>query len=273
MPISEARKRFSGVVLAILIAGLGAPAVALDPAAQVGEDITPAQAYERAAQAYRDGENDAALNALEFAARKGYAKAQWELARRYAEGDGVKRNDLKAFEYFRMLADEHAEDNPFLSGARIIADSFVELSEYYLSGIPDSEVVQDMSQALNLLRHAATYFGDPDAQYRLGKMYLEGQGVSRSEHLAARWLALAARKNHVEAQGELGRLLVTVGKSPSVRLQGLTFLELARRKADPIEQAWILEAHGEVFVGLGEDERQMVVTAADKWAKDKTAQR
>ncbi|HSM19493.1 MAG TPA: tetratricopeptide repeat protein, partial [Hyphomicrobiales bacterium] len=179
------------------MAGFAAPALALDPGAQIREDTSPSQAYEMALRAYRAGQKDTALNALEFAARKGHTKAQWELARRYAKGDGVKRDVVKAFKYFQILADQHAEDSPFLSTARIVADSFVELSGYYLSGIPEAGVVQDVSQAFNLLYHAATYFGDSDAQYKLGMMYLEGRGRDPSLTTAAKWLHLAAKKNNV----------------------------------------------------------------------------
>ena len=42
--------------------------------------------------------------------------------------------------------------------------------------------------------YAASYFGDPDAQYRLGRMYLDGNGALKEPKQAARWLSLAARK-------------------------------------------------------------------------------
>ncbi len=272
MQISEGRNRLAGAIVAVFLAS-GAPAFALDPVAGIGEDTPPAKAFEMAAQAYRAGNTDEALKALEFAAGKGYAKAQWELARRYADGDGVKRNALKAFEYFRILADQHAEDNPFLSTARIISGSFVKLSGYYLSGIPDTGVAQDVSQAFNLLRHAATYFGDPDAQYRLGKMYLEGKKGPPNIPIAVKWIKLAAQKNHTDAQAELGRLFFLKSDNPKDKRRGLTYLELARRKADPIEQAWIIESHDWIFASVDELQRQKAVAAADRWIKKNVKRR
>jgi len=218
-----------------------------------------------AIRAYRAGQKDDALNALEFAARKGYPRAQWELARRYASGDGVKRDALKAFKYFQILADQHAEDNPFVSTARIIADSFVELSGYYLSGIPEGGIVQDVSQAFNLLYHAATYFGDADAQYKLGMMYLEGKGRDPNLVTAAKWLNLAAKKNHVEAQGQLGRLLYIKRSGPKEELKGLMFLEVASRHAKGPNQAWIIQTHDQIFASLEGEERAMAEDAANRW--------
>ena len=42
----------------------------------------------------------------------------WKLGRMYAVGDGVERSDVKAFEYFSSIADDHADDNPSGPDAR-----------------------------------------------------------------------------------------------------------------------------------------------------------
>jgi exopolysaccharide production negative regulator len=265
MPIFDRKSLIAGAVFAVLVVGTGTPALTLDPETKFGDDTPPAQAYEIAVHAYQAGRTDEALSALEFAAGKGYAKAQWELARRYADGNGVKRDTLKAFRYFQILADQHAEDNPFVSTARIVADSFVELSHFYISGIPEAGVVKDLSQAFNLLYHAATYFGDAEAQYQLGLMYLKGEGRKPDPVTAAKWLNLAAKKNHVGAQGELGRLLYAERSEPREKLKGLIFLELARRRADPATQAWVIQTHDTIFATLDADQRQLIVAAADKW--------
>jgi hypothetical protein len=41
--------------------------------------------------------------------------AQWKLGRMYAAGDCVKKDDLRAFEYFRGIADAHISDKPVRS--------------------------------------------------------------------------------------------------------------------------------------------------------------
>jgi len=52
--------------------------------------------------------------------------------------------------------------------------------------------------------------GDPDAQYRLGRMYYFGDGVAENREEAARWHVKAAAQGHAEAQYVLG-LLYSVG--------------------------------------------------------------
>ena len=38
--------------------------------------------------------------------------AQWKLGRMYAEGDGVTRDDAKAYDYFSRIVDHFAEEEP-----------------------------------------------------------------------------------------------------------------------------------------------------------------
>jgi hypothetical protein len=64
--------------------------------------------------------------------------AQWKLGRMYANGDGVKRDDFRAFEYFRGIADAHAEEAPDTPQGRVVAGAFVALGNYYLEGIPET---------------------------------------------------------------------------------------------------------------------------------------
>ncbi len=48
------------------------------------------------------------------------------------------------------------------------------LGHYYLKGIPNSTVAPDAERARDMFAYAASYFGDADAQYELGRLYLEG---------------------------------------------------------------------------------------------------
>ena len=52
---------------------------------------------------------------------------------------------------------------------------------------------------------AAAACGIPEAQVRLGRMLLEGQGVGRDEAAALRWFLNAARAGHADAQNMAGR--------------------------------------------------------------------
>src|SRR5450432_1694569 len=76
---------------------------ALGPSATVPSALTSFQAFQSGARALRAGDTKAGLSALEYAAANGQPIAAWKLGRMYAEGDGVKQSDLRAFEYFRGI--------------------------------------------------------------------------------------------------------------------------------------------------------------------------
>src|SRR5215472_3096601 len=112
-----------------------------------------------------------ALMALQYAAEQGQPVAQWKLGRMYADGDGVPRDDLRAFSYFSQIANSHPDEAPGTPQARFVANSFVALGHYYLTGIPNSKITPDRARARDMFGYAATYFGDADAQYELGRLY------------------------------------------------------------------------------------------------------
>src|SRR5262249_51556866 len=91
---------------------------------------TPVEAFPYGAQALRAGEKEKAVTSLQYAAEQGHALAQWKLGRMYAEGDGVERSDLRAFQYFSRIADAYADDSPGTPHARFVANAFVALGHY-----------------------------------------------------------------------------------------------------------------------------------------------
>src|SRR3979490_185162 len=148
------------------------------------------------------------LTSLQYAAGGGHPVAQWKLGRMYADGVGVTQDDLRAFEYFSRIANAHAEDSPSAPQAAIVANAFVALGRYYLSGIPNSKIASDPERAREMFSYAASYFGNADAQYDLARLYLRSAGSSRDDfRYGARWLGLAAQKGQHPGQGMLGQLL------------------------------------------------------------------
>ena len=65
----------------------------------------------------------------------------------------------------------------------------------------------DVKQAFPLLTRAARA-GIAEAEYRVGRCYLEGAGVPPSRAEGARWLERAANQGYVEAQAQLATLAI-----------------------------------------------------------------
>jgi len=134
-------------------------AYAFDGTKTPADDPTPMEAFRLGTQAYKAGDLAGASRALEFAAGKGHALAQWKLARMYSEGDGVPHDDLKAFDYYQAIVDAHGEDSPDTPQARFVSNALVALGSYYLTGIPNTRIRPDERHATEMFQYAATYFG------------------------------------------------------------------------------------------------------------------
>ena len=224
---------FSG----LLAVGLVLPAKAqsaLDAAQELAAMLDGATATELSA--------DNLVSALEGAASAGQPIALWQLGIMYETGAGVEKDPAKAFQYFSRIANENADAPPSSLDADIVAQSFVKIGDYYMHGVPDAGIAEDALHAQTLLMHAATYFGDADAQYRVGMLYLTPDELGVNPLQGARWLSLAARKGHTAAQARLGELLWTgegIGAQP---VEGLMWLNIAYRRAlGTADEGWIRE--------------------------------
>ena len=72
----------------------------------------------------------------------------------------------------------------------------------------------DLKGAFPLLSKAARA-GIPEAEFRIGRCYLEGSGVPPSRSEGVRWVERAATKGYVEAQALLATLCLHGMGSPS----------------------------------------------------------
>jgi uncharacterized protein len=247
----------------VALALAGRPALAFDGTKST-DHRTPMEAFRYGAAALKTGEMQKAVVSLEYAAENGHAMAQWKLGRMYAEGEGVARDDLRAFEYFRRIADTHAEDNPGTPQARFVANAFVALGHYYLDGIPKTTIKADPVRAREMFAYAASYFGDPDAQYNLGRLYLDGVGCPQDPKQAARWLWLSAHKGQNQAQALLGTMLFSGEYVPRQAARGLMWLTLAKDAATP-DQAWVTRQYDSAFKQATDDERALALVYLQRW--------
>ena len=116
----------------------------------------------------------------------------------------------------------------------------------------------DPAAALEYLRAAANY-RHPDAQYELGLMFLDGDGVKKSTRQAGRWLQLAAEKCHPAAAATLGDLLFTRGE----RVRGLAWMTAALAKTRQVDADWIRSVHEEAFALSQEADRRTAIALSE----------
>jgi uncharacterized protein len=253
---------------------LGTPLVAVPPAAPVAPlalpprsavPPTPLEAFRSGTQALRQGKTEQALTELEYAAEQGVPGAIWKLGRIYADGDGVKMNKARAYDYFRRLTTMHGDDSAGTPNARYLANAFVTLGLYHLDGIPGT-LKADADVAREMFRYAAAYYADPEAQYYLGRLYLLGKGTSKDAIQAARWLRLSANKGDHRAQALLGGMLFKGEEVSRQAALGLFWLIVAKDAAGP-EETWITEMYTSALAKASDGERAMAHKYLEDWLK------
>ena len=255
--------------LAVLAAGLylasSAGALALDgssacnPPAKVSPQTfaNAQEALNAAVKEIRAGETKCSVGALTYAAEGGEPLARWALGNMYATGEGVPRDDVRAYKYFEQIVDSYNEDDLDTHDIGAISRAFVAVGEYSLTGVPDSEIKPDPERALEMFQFAATNFGDPQAEFQLGRLYLDGgAGLAKDKMRAARWFGLAAEKGNSGAQALLGHLLFLGDGMRPQRGRGLMLLSLAVNGANGPKDAWIRELRTKDFNAASDEDRE-----------------
>ena len=205
------------------------PPVAAHPAPDASTAADAAQAMASAMDGAGGGISSAEqIAALQDAAVAGDPMAQWQLGLMYESGEG----------------------------------------EYYKDGLPEAGIPKDEDYSIKLLMHAASYFGDADAQYRVGEMYLDKNELGDNPIQSARWLSLAAKKGHVGAQAKLGDILFNGdGGLKANRVEGLMWLSVASQLAVGTGDAgWIGELLNADMSLATPDERKQAADMADQLA-------
>ena len=113
---------------------------------------------------------------------------QYELALKYASGDGVPRDDSIAIDWYLKSAGQG------------FAPAQFNLGYIFLHGVGTET---NAPEALKWFGAAAEQ-GLPVAQFNLGVMYKLGDGVPKNLDKAFRWTLAAAEQGHADAQFNLG---------------------------------------------------------------------
>jgi uncharacterized protein len=93
-------------------------------------------------------------------------------------------------------------------------------------------VPQDYHEAARWYQSAAEQ-GQAEAEYNLGVLYAEGQGVAQDYSAAARWYRLAAEQGERDAQLNLGALYVTGRGVAQDYVAAYEWLQLAAVAGEP----------------------------------------
>lgn len=154
MQISRAT-RVGVVATALVLASLGGAgsAFGLDEKAVVTQERSPWAVFRFAFSAYKKGNKQEAIEAYRYAAENGQVGARWKLARMYAEGDGVARDEYEAFKFFTQIVQQ--DIRPGSPEEAYVSDALVALGNYLRKGIPGTPIKADPGAALEYYMRAA----------------------------------------------------------------------------------------------------------------------
>ena len=161
-----------------------------------------------------------AFDNLVQSANNGVASAQYELAKRFVNGDGVVRDDAEAYKWYRKAAEQGHADSQNMVGRYLeegwanVTKNEKEAVEWYLKAAEQGhekakKVVANIKKREeffdNLVKSANN--GVASAQYALAEHCLNGDGVAKNEAEAYKWYRKAAEQGQINAQYMVGRYL------------------------------------------------------------------
>ncbi len=258
----------------IFSAALAALAIAVAGAAYAGgvKYASPQAAFEQGLGAYKSGYYEIAIPALEEAAARGLELnrffAEFYLARIYSDNAGVRTDHAKAYLLFQKLADENADVDPD-DGRRapFVAKALTALAGYLRNGVKSIGVAPDPERAVDYLHHAATFFGDKDAQFELAKIYLGGQGSGEDVKRGMHYLSVLTEEGHPGAQAFLADLLWRGRYVKKDERRALALITMAVENAPEHERVWIEDIYQNVFCGTSQGTRKQADGIVARWKK------
>lgn len=208
-----------------------------------------------------------ALSLYEQAANQGNASALLNLGVIYYTGDGVDKNSEKALEYFKKisltekpivakyLGDLYLNDPKLQSYPKAFyyytlsaksgdVSSFYALGEMNRKGLG---MVENIDTALKYYRYAAAQNYAP-AQYTLGVIYANGEGVKRDPYEAYAWFSLAAEQKLKQAEEARDQLAegMSLSDLDKARRQ---LIQIQQREIGKVESPLLAEASPALLTG------------------------
>jgi TPR repeat protein len=265
MRISKMRWGLLGI---LLIAGLlaggadhtrAAPTSANHPAG--GDE------YALAERALREGQIAYGIETLQQAAQRGGIRAQLRLAKIYAEGKFLPRDEVKACELYSALADRYSQIDRTDAAAKLIAEAFRAWATCYARGAPSPQWQTNLSRAAVLYYQAGVILDDAESLYELANMFMTGQGIAQNPRLAVHYFFSAARKRYAPAQAMLGSMMWEGKLVKRQPVNGLALIVLALESAKPEDKAWIDSIHQEALILASKEEESQAIRLAHDWKK------
>jgi TPR repeat protein len=200
-------------------------------------------------------------------AEKGNAEAQWSLALCYVTGSGISKDEKEAAKWYKKSAEQGDPVGQCGLGACYAKGIGVSKDEKEAvrwltksadQGVSEAKALLGLIQAENdaqkilkdvesgsfqskkeelfkkLLEKAES--GDASSQKLVGNCYFKGDGVSKDEKVAVKWLRKSAEQGNSKAQADLGACYFSGRGVPVDEAEGFKWSKKAAEQGDPAAQ-------------------------------------
>ncbi len=230
---------------------------------------TPRAALEQGVAAWRTGNLQIAIPALEFAVSHKVFPAKYFLARVYADNSSAITDHPKAFRLLHSFIDENADTDPAdYRRAPTFVRALTRLGRYIRDGLPEIGLYSNPERAVEYFQHAATFsrlYSDEDAQFELAKLQLTGEGIRRDKDTALHWLSVLSMRGHPGAQAFLADLDWRGKYTKHNPIRALSLITLALENAPREDRIWIEDIHQKIFCGADDGIRSTADGMVANW--------
>ncbi len=227
------------------------------------------EAFEQGLGAYRAGYYDIAIPALEYVIAKDDPKqrffAEFYLGRMLADNASAQTDHAKAYMFFQKIADENADIDPDdLKKAPFVAKALTAVALYVRAGLAEIALKPDEQLAVEYLRHAATFFNEPDAQFELAKMLIPNDA---DRPAGLHYLQKLSKESHAGAQAVFADLMARGKYVKQDHAQALGLIKMATENATPSDRIWIEDIYQNIFCSSPKDAREKSKGLVANWRK------
>ena len=234
--------------------------------------VAPADAVTKGLDAYQQGRYELAVPSFECALSSGNElqklHANFYLARIYSDDTGGFTNHARAYDMFRTISDAIDSVDPEDSRrAPFVAKALTAFAGYVRRGLPEIGLKPDLARNAEYIRHAATFFDEPDAQFELAKLHLAGLGVPRDVPLGLHYIQKLVEHGHAPAQGYLADLYWTGTHVRADKVRALALIKMAETNASMSDHLWIEDNYQTIYCSTPAADRTKAAALTDVFRK------
>lgn len=208
---------------------------------------------------------DSGMIALQRAASEGKLDALLQLGKLYESADFAPQDSARACETYILITERFRKFDRFYHDAGKLVVAFRKAADCYVSGIGTQGSGPDYNMAGDVLLHSGVTLDDAESLFKLGKLFMAGEGIEPNISMATRFLENAARKQFPPAQALLGSMMWEGKVTKHRPAAGLALLILGMERTSSKDRAWISSLYDEAIITASKDVEREAMALVDKW--------